>query len=146
MSSKTLSRTRSFAPSFFQDFFKPWNEWFDEDALSKTLTVPAVNVTEEADNYMVALAAPGMKKEDFTIEVEGDLLTISAAKEDSQEEKNKKYSRKEYHYASFTRSFTLPELVNRDKIEANYTDGVLNIALPKLKDEKKSTVQKVNVN
>lgn len=82
MSAKSLTKVREMLPAVFDDFFKPWNEWFDGDTLTKMMVVPAVNITEEKDNYKVELAAPGMKKEDFSIDVEGNMLTISAAKED----------------------------------------------------------------
>jgi HSP20 family protein len=145
MSAKPLATVRQMLPSVFDDFFKPWNEWFDSESLTKTLTVPAVNITEEKDLYKVELAAPGMNKDDFSIDVEGNMLTISASKEEEKEEKEKKYTRKEYNYASFSRSFTIPEEVNKEKIEARYNEGVLNLVLPKLAEAKKNGAQKVTV-
>jgi HSP20 family protein len=71
----------------------------------------------------VSLAAPGMKKEDFKIDVDGNMLTISSEKEETKEEKEKKFTRKEYNYSSFSRSFTLPDEVNKEKIDAKYEDG-----------------------
>jgi HSP20 family protein len=86
---------------------------------------------------MVSLAVPGMKKDDFNIDVEGNMLTISSEKEESKEEKEDKYTRKEYNYSSFSRSFTLPDEVNKEKIEAKYEDGVLKLMLPKKEEAKK---------
>ncbi|HEX5153389.1 MAG TPA: Hsp20/alpha crystallin family protein [Parafilimonas sp.] len=130
MSTNALTKRTSMLPSFVDDFFKPWNDWFD-NGFEKTLSVPAVNIAENDGHYNVSLAAPGMKKDDFKINLDGNLLTISAEKEETKEEKDEHYNRREYNYSSFSRSFTLPEEVKRDKIEAKYEDGVLNVMLPK---------------
>ena len=130
MSTNTLTKRTNMLPSFVNEFFKPWNDWFD-NGYEKTLSVPAVNITEKNDQYNVAVAAPGMKKDDFKIDLEGDILTISAEKEETKEDNDEEYNRREYNYSSFSRSFTLPEEVKRDKIEAKYEDGVLNLVLPK---------------
>lgn len=130
MSTNALTKRTSMLPSFVDDFFKPWNDWFD-NGFEKTLSVPAVNIAENDGRYNVSLAAPGMKKDDFKINLDGNLLTISAEKEETKEEKDKRYNRREYNYSSFSRSFTLPEEIKRDKIEAKYEDGVLNVMLPK---------------
>ncbi len=124
-------------PSVFNDFFKPWNEWFDDSGFwGKTMNVPAVNITEEKNEYKVDLAVPGMKKDDFKIDVDGNMLTISCEKEESAEEKEKKFTRKEYSYSSFRRSFTLPEEINLEKIQAKYEDGVLRLSLPRKEEAK----------
>jgi len=133
-------------PSLFDDFFKPWNEWFDGGGLlGRTMKVPAVNITEQKNEYLVSLAAPGLKKEDFKIGVEGNMLTISSKKEETKEEKDKKFTRKEYSYSSFSRSFTLPEEVNQEKIEANYQDGVLKISLPRKEGTNKPSAKQIAV-
>ena len=88
MGTKALSRSSERTPSVFDDFFKPWNEWFGNGgSWGRVMDVPAVNITEEKDAYKVSLAAPGMKKGDFKIDIDGNLLTISAEKEESKEEK-----------------------------------------------------------
>ena len=140
MSTKALTRTGDLFPSLFDDFFKPWNEIFGNGGslISRALTVPAVNITDEKDEYKVSLAAPGLKKDDFRIDVEGNMLTISCEKEEKKEEKEKRHTRREYNYTSFSRSFTLPEDVKQDKIEAHYTDGVLQLSLPKKEEAKKA--------
>ena len=136
MSTRALSKTSS-VPSVFDDFFKPWNEWFDDRRFfNQVATVPSVNITENKDNYQVALAAPGLKKEDFKIDVEGNMLTISSEKEENKEEKNEKYTRKEYSYSSFSRSFTLPEDVKQEAIDAHYENGELKIMLPRREELK----------
>jgi len=130
MATNALMKRTSMLPSFVSDFFKPWDEWLD-NGFEKTLSVPAVNIEENAGRYNISMAVPGMKKDDFKIDLEGDILTISAEKEETKEEKDKKYNRREYNYSSFGRSFTLPEDVKFDTIEASYNDGVLKLVLPK---------------
>jgi len=143
MTTRALSRGNDILPSFFDDFLKPWNEWFDGGSfLGRTLTTPSVNIIENKEDFNLSLAVPGMKKEDFKIDVTGNLLTISCEKEEKKEEKDVRYSRKEYNYSSFSRSFTMPEDVNYEKIDATYEDGVLKLSLPKKEEAKKLTVNK----
>jgi HSP20 family protein len=140
MSTNVLARPGRLFPSLFDDFVKPWNEWFDT---SSAITVPAVNITENVNDYNISVAAPGLKKNDFHINVDGNMLTISAEKEETKEEKEgENYTRKEYNYSSFSRSFTLPQEVNREKIEASYEDGVLKLVLPKKEEVKKAVASK----
>jgi HSP20 family protein len=138
MSTNALTNKTNLMPSFINDFFKPWNDWFD-NGFEKTLSVPAVNISESDGKYNVSVAAPGMKKDYFKIDVEGDVLTISAETEETNEEKDENFNRREYNYSSFSRSFTLPEEVKRDDIEAKYENGVLNIVLPKSEAAKKAS-------
>lgn len=146
MATQALAKLSERMPSVFEDFFKPWNEWFDGGGiLGRTINVPAVNITEQKDNYLVSLAAPGLKKEDFKIDVDGNMLTISSEKEETKEEKDKKFTRKEYNYSSFSRSFTLPEEINKEKIEAKYEDGVLKITLPRKEEAKVSSAKQISV-
>jgi HSP20 family protein len=102
------------------------------------MKVPAVNVTDNKENYIVSLAAPGLKKEDFRIDVEGNMLSISSEKEEKKEQKEEKYTRKEYNYSSFSRSFSIPDEVNKEKIDATYKDGILMLTLPKIQEVKKN--------
>lgn len=106
------------------------------------MSVPAVNIIENKNDYNVSLAVPGMKKDDFNIDVEGNMLTISSESEENKEEKDEKYTRKEYNYSSFSQSFTLPEEVNSEKIEATYEDAVLKLMLPKNEEVKKRAAGK----
>ena len=144
MKTRALARTNDVMfPSLFNDFLSPWNEWFDSGSyLGRTLTIPSVNIVESKDDYKLSFAVPGMKKSDFKIDVTGNLLTISSEKEENKEEKEENYSRQEYNYSSFVRSFTLPDEVNKDKIDATYVDGILKLALPKKEEAKKLTVNK----
>lgn len=141
MATKALTRFSSF-PTLFDDFFKPWNELFETGFTGRTMTVPAVNIIENKDSYKVSLAAPGLKKEDFNIDLDGNMLTISAEKEETKEEKEEETTRSEYNYTSFSRSFTLPEDVKPENIDAKYEDGILNIVLPKKEEAKKATISK----
>ncbi len=146
MGTQALSKVGERMPSVFDDFFKPWNEWFDNGGLlSRAMNVPAVNITEQKNDYLVSLAAPGLRKEDFKIDVDGNMLTISSEKEETKEEKDKKFTRKEYNYSSFSRSFTLPEEINKEKIEAKYEDGVLKISLPRREEAKKPAAKNIAV-
>ena len=142
MSTRSLARNTEKMPSLFNDFFRPWDEWFEGGLTSRVLNVPAVNITENKDESMVSLAIPGMKKEDFNIDIEGNMLTISSEKEESKEEKDEKYTRKEFNYSSFSRSFSLPDEVNMEKIDARYVDGVLKLSLPKKEEAKKIATSK----
>ena len=142
MATRALSRP-TMMPSIFEDFFKPWNQLFDDGGLvNRILTIPTVNIKENGDHYVVSLAAPGLKKEDFHIDVDGNMLTISSEKEEDKEDRNEKYTRKEYSYSSFSRSFTLPEDVKQEAIDARYADGVLHITLPRKEEAKKATAAK----
>ncbi|OCX54014.1 heat-shock protein Hsp20 [Mucilaginibacter sp. PPCGB 2223] len=131
MKTQALTRFTDDMPVLFEDLLKPWNELFDRRLFRKELKVPAVNIAEHKDHYLVSLSAPGLKKEDFNIDVDGDVLTISSEKEESKEKKEEKYTRKEYNYSSFSRSFNLPEGADKEKIAAKYEDGVLNITVPR---------------
>ena len=142
MATNALSKKVERLPSLFEDFFRPWNELMDLPAWGRTMNVPAVNIEDTADAYKLSLAVPGLKKSDFNIDVEGDMITISSEKEESKEEKDSRYTRKEYSYSAFSRSFTLPEAVNKDKIDAVYEDGVLKIMLHKKDDVKKVAANK----
>lgn len=146
MGTQALSKETAKAPFVWDDLFRPWNEWFDNNGLwGRTMNVPAVNITENENGYEVSLAAPGLKKDDFKIAVDGNMLTISSEKEENKEEKEKKFTRKEYSYSSFRRSFTLPEEINREKIAAGYEEGVLKIALPKKEEAKKESAKQIAV-
>ena len=145
MATQALTKNGGRIPALFDDFFKPWNEWFDAGSWPRTMNVPAVNITESKDSYLVSLAAPGMKKEDFKIDVDGNMLTISTETEERKEEKDKRFTRQEYNYSSFSRSFSLPEEINKEKIEAKYEDGVLKVTLPHKEEAKKSTAKHISV-
>ena len=143
MSTKSIMKVNDLFPATFQDFFRPWGDFSGFEGLGlRNNNYPAVNISETKDDYMVTMAAPGLKKSDFNIDVEGNLLTISSEKEETKEAKEATYNRKEYSYSSFSRSFTLPAEVMSDKIEATYEDGVLKLTLPKKEEAKKANLSK----
>lgn len=117
-------------PSLLDELFKP--DWFG-GMEGMRMNVPAVNIKENDTTFTLELAAPGKKKEDFNIVVDENVLTISSENKVEKEEKadNGKYTRREFSYSSFRRSFTLPETVDEDKINAHYENGVLILTLPK---------------
>jgi HSP20 family protein len=127
-----------------EDIIRPWNEWLDEKWPFST-HLPAVNVKETDDTYEIIMAAPGLEKNDFKIDVNGSLLTISAKKDEKKEERDETYSRREYSYTSFSRSFSLPEDIFKDKIDANYMNGELRLTLPKKEEAKTMPHQKISV-
>lgn len=148
METKALTRLTDTMPAVFDDFFRPWNDLFDNTRWNlrpMNVNVPAVNIVENQEGYQLSVAAPGMKKEDFKIDVDANMLTISSKKEENKEEKNKKFTRKEYSYSSFSRSFSLPEEIKLDQIDAKYEDGVLKISLPRKEEVEKHQVKKIVV-
>ncbi|MDP3462102.1 MAG: Hsp20/alpha crystallin family protein [Bacteroidales bacterium] len=98
--------------------------------------VPSVNIRESEEGFMLDLAAPGLKKEDFKVNLDNNVLTISSEQKNENEEKSEKYTRKEFFYSSFSRSFTLPKTIDLDKIKAGYNNGILSLSLPKREDAK----------
>lgn len=112
--------------------------------ISRKFSVPAVNIKNNENDFEIEVAAPGLKKEDFNIEVEDHVLKLSVNKSTESEEKDDNYSRKEFSYFNFQRSFTLPKnVVDTENVAASYNDGILNITLPK--QEQKETVKKIAV-
>ena len=93
--------------------------------------VPSVNIQDNEKNFVIEVAAPGVKKDEFNIKVENNVLSISREVKNEKEEKKDNYTRREFVYSSFNRSFTLPKVVDVDKIDADYNQGILSITLPK---------------
>jgi HSP20 family protein len=106
--------------------------------------IPAVNIKEDNDKFVLEMAAPGMKKNDFHISVEKDVLTISSERKEEKEEKKDNYARREFYYNSFSRSFNLPESIDLENIKADYKNGILNIVLPKKEETKVSREIKIS--
>ena len=128
-------------PRIFDEFMMPWNELTGDGDLFPEwrTTMPAVNISEDENSYLLSLAAPGMKKDDFRIDLEGDTVTIHAEKEREKEDGSRRFTRREYEYRSFSRSFTLPDGVDREKIDARYENGVLMLTLTKKEEAKKKS-------
>lgn len=142
---KTLMRPSLLKPTtLFDDFFKPWNQWFDDRWVSIN-QLPAVNIKETDTDYEIKMAAPGLEKSDFKIDVNGSMITISAEKDEKKEEKEEDYTRKEYNYTSFSRSFSLPENIDTSKIDASYVHGELKLLLPKKEEAKKASHKSITV-
>lgn len=113
--------------------------------VSRHFSIPAVNIKNTEDKFEIDVAAPGLKKEDFNIEVEDNMMKLSVNKSEENQKSEEGFSRKEFSYFNFQRSFTLPKnVVDTEKVEANYKDGILSIILPKQK-EQKEIVKKITV-
>ncbi len=132
-------------PSFFDKFFEGdlmnWN-YAGEDS-----TLPAVNIKENENEFLIDVAAPGMKKEDFKVSYDNGRLSISSEhKVEHEEKEGEKVTRKEFSYQSFQRSFTVSEsVVNAEKIGAKYEDGILHITLPKRDEVKPKPVKEIKI-
>ncbi len=136
-------------PTIFDDFYtKDLFDWSNSNYSMTGTTLPAVNVKETPETFEVEMAAPGMKKEDFKVELNNNVLTISSAQKSEHEEKdnNDKYTRKEFSYQSFQRSFQLSrEAVDADKIQAKYENGVLHLTIPKREEIKQKPSRLINI-
>ena len=134
---KALSKRDNLFPTWSNDLFdtgrflSPRLFDFGSDAFDFANRVPSVNITENEKEFKIEMAAPGVERKDFKVEVENGVLCISSEKEKESKEEKKNYTRREYSYNSFSRSFTLPDNSSPDKIDAKYENGVLNITLPK---------------
>ena len=123
-----IRRNNLYFPSLMDEFFKP--DWFGGMERFEN-TLPAVNIKEDEMSYELELAIPGQKKEDFNVEIDDNVMTISMETKTEEETTQENYTRREFSYQSFKRSFTLPDTVDEDKIEASYLDGILKFKLPK---------------
>jgi HSP20 family protein len=121
--------------SFFDDFFAK-DLFSPESEVPFKGTVPSVNIINNDESFVIEVAAPGMKKEDFNLELDNNLLSISYEKKEEKESSGK-YTRREFSYESFKRTFTIPEnVVNGEAIQAKYEDGILRLHLPKKEEAK----------
>ncbi|MFI5153958.1 MAG: Hsp20/alpha crystallin family protein [Chitinophagales bacterium] len=148
METKSLTKANETRPSLFDS--RGWLDKFINSPLedyfnfSRVLNVPAVNVNETDDQYFLSFASPGLEKKDIQVQVEDDMLTISAQKEE-KEEKIGKYNRREYNYSSWTRSFTLPDDADESKIKAEYKNGELKVEIPRSEKKVRSNVKTINL-
>ncbi len=138
----TLIRTFHNNPmvDFFNDFLAEKENTFH----TPKKNVPSVNILEQEKSFNIELAAPGLKKEDFQLKLDNEVLTISVEQNEEKEAVEKKYTRKEFCYTCFNRSFTIPENVDVENITATYEAGVLNINLPK-KEEQPKLSRSINI-
>ena len=147
----SLIRRNDFFPgmtNIFDDLLTRdvWN-WGLNNNSSTNTSLPAVNIRENNDSFIVEMAAPGMKKEDFKIELDGNTLTITSEKQDQrQENENERYARKEFSYQSFQRSFQLSkDVVDVDSIQAKYENGLLHLVIPKKEEVKQKPPRMIQV-
>jgi HSP20 family protein len=143
---KLMKKNDLYFPSLWEDFFD--RDWFNLPSVTQTgFNVPAVNIKEDEQGFEVQMAAPGMKKDDFKIDLDRNVLTISAEakSESSDKDKEGKFTRREFNYRSFKRAFTLPETADADKIQASYKDGVLAINIPKKEEAKPKPVKMIEI-
>lgn len=143
MSLVKYNPNQSFFNGFTDDFFNTnISNLIGSDIVASN---PSVNVIESEDNFKIEVAAPGLEKKDFNLGIEKDHLIIESSKKTEEEVKEEKFTRREFNYTSFKRSFYLPENVDAEKIKANYKDGVLNITLPKVKKDKVETTRTIKI-
>ncbi len=139
-------------PTMFDDFInRDIFNWNTSNFSNTNTTIPAINVKETADHYEVEVAAPGMSKKDFKVQLEGNVLTISSEKnvnneQQESEKDNTRYSLREFSYESFTRTFTLQkDVVDTDNIAARYEDGVLHLSIPKKETAKQQKPRMIEI-
>jgi HSP20 family protein len=130
----------------------PWNRFLGNNMLNifndneDSLTVPSVNIRDEKDNYRIELAAPGMKKDDFDISIDGDIMNISSEmKSENETNEQDNYYCREYNYSSFSRSLSLPENADIQNITASYDNGILNVSVPKKPGLSSSEKRKIDI-
>jgi HSP20 family protein len=145
---KRNNNLMSSLPGLFDDFFtKDLFDWNNSNYSMSGTTIPAVNVKETADSFEVEMAAPGMTKDDFKVELNNNVLTISSEKKHENEEKDgERFTRKEFSYQTFQRSFQLSkEAVDADNIQAKYDNGVLRLVIPKREEVKQKPARLINI-
>ncbi|MBA2612036.1 MAG: Hsp20/alpha crystallin family protein [Bacteroidetes bacterium] len=133
-----LERSVDF-PSFFNDTLD--RLWKDEPMH----WMPSVNIKERAEDFKIDLAVPGMDKKDFKVEVDNGVLTVSGERTEEKSEENEKLTRREFHYGSFKRAFTLPETADVEKINANYKDGLLSLTVGKREDSRLKPKKQITI-
>lgn len=140
-------------PSLFSDFFRNDSLFnrdlfdFDSDLFPARVgvNVPSANITETPKEFNLELAAPGLERKDFNIEIENNMLRISAEKKEEKREEDSEYSRREYSFNSFSRTFTMPDNIKEDNIKAKYENGILKVTIPKLKESSVKPALKIAV-
>lgn len=145
---KIMSLVRfSQSPLFDRFFDGELFDWSNKNFSQTNTTLPSVNIKENENEYMLEVAAPGFEKEDFKIEHNNDLLTISSEKKVEKETKEgERFTKREFSYQSFSRSFTLPQTADGEKISANYEKGILTVSIPKREEAKPKAPRLVQVN
>jgi HSP20 family protein len=138
-----ILKRNSFFPSIVDEFFGKDLPGFLN--LDYGISSPSVNILEGKDEFKIEVAAPGLEKEDFKINLQNNVLTISSEKESKQEEQDKKFMRREFSYMQFNRSFSLPVTANAEQINASYRHGVLTILIPKKEEAKEKPLREIEI-
>lgn len=141
------------ARSVFSDFFTDIDRMFENDFFLMPMhlrremekSMPAVNIRDKEKEYVIEVAAPGMKKEDFNIDMEEGTLNISCQKEEEKSDEKENFRRREYNYSSFNRSFNLPENVKPEDIKAHYENGILSLTVPKKQQEQDRPKKRIKI-
>ncbi len=143
----SLVRFSNQMPGLFDRFLEnDLFDWSNRNYSNTNTTLPAVNIKEDEDGFEVEMSAPGLNKKDFKIELNNSVLTISSEKKAENETKEgQRFSRREFSYQSFSRSFTLPETVAGDKIGAKYENGILRLSIPKKEEAKPKPVKQIEI-
>jgi len=134
-------------PSLFDRFFEnDMFDWSNRNYSNTNTTLPAVNIKEDEDGFEVEMSAPGLDKKDFKIELNNSVLSISSEKKAENETKEgQQFTRREFSYQSFSRSFTLPETAEGEKIKAKYENGILSVSIPKKEEAKPKPVKQIEI-
>jgi HSP20 family protein len=151
-----VPKNRSLVNRNSNENFLTWSNWLDDifnrdlpsvftSNFNTGITLPKVNIKETADAFMLEMAVPGLKKSDFHIDLDNQVLLIYTESKEENEHKEENYARREFGYSSFKRTFTLPESVNDEKINANYNEGILSILLPKKEEAKQKPVRSIKI-
>ncbi len=140
-------RSENYFPSIFDRFFNSdLMDWNLSNFSSTNTSLPAVNVKETDNEFIIDVAVPGMNKNDFSINFQNNVLTVSSEKKDEKQDKNGNYSRREFSYQSFQRSFTVSEnAIDSEKINAKYHEGILHITLPKREEVKPKPLREIKI-
>lgn len=136
-------------PESFRDIESAWSAFFNAEHWPRLVRngfdVPPVNVRDEKDQFLIELSAPGKVREDFDVQVDHGVLTISSKEKEEHRSEEKNYTRREFSYASFSRSFSLPENTDKEKVEATYQDGLLCVKIAKKSVEQRKAARRIRV-
>jgi len=144
---KSSDRTFPAFPSFFDNFFsRDLMDWNNLNFSSTNTTIPAVNIKESDESFLIEIAAPGLTKENFKVNLDRNRLVISSERREDKNESENEYYRREFSYQSFERSFTLPEsAVDGEKITARYANGILLVTIPKREEVKPKPAKEIDI-
>lgn len=144
--STPIKKTENDFPSIFSDLFDTDRFFGNNWGKSLNANFPAANVKETDKEYRIEVSIPGLKKEDIKVNIENEILSISAENKDEKNEEGEKYTRKEFSYNSFSRSFQLPKIANTEKTDASYENGILKVVINKKEEASKDTKKHISIN